>query len=367
MAKRRPRRSLDCSPPSKVFVMDATLAEYIKRTVLRIPRSETTKMLTMWKFLSETQLQSLNIHQVKEKVAEEVLQLCKENCATMKHAADLDIIYNYTYRDKKCWTVYQMTREEGDENDVFDFVKFRKEFKESLRSALKNVTITFKEYEDNAIWIRIAWGTQFTKPNQYKPTYVVYHSQTPYVFMSISRRKSYTPMLCQALLVASNYNDIHEMDLRSHCLDSIKDIVFNRYSQNFQTHHPQPLEEKSNTLENVDPRIIQEDKHKKEKIQRITQETFGDGPQPKLEFAEYKLETTFRSEQEKGTLNNIEPFRCMVKFSSPHLLEALKSLAPAGLADAPLSPLLTCITQKARNYFKIRERKGSLSQSHLSQ
>lgn len=33
------------------------------------------------------------------------------------------------------------------------------------------------------------------------------------------------------------------------------------------------------------------------------------------------------------------------------------------MADAPLSPLLTCITQKGRNYFKIRERKGALPRS----
>lgn len=59
------------------------------------------------------------------------------------------------------------------------------------------VTITFKEYEDNAIWIRVAWGTPYKKPNQYKPSYVVYHSQTPYVFISASMLKSNLPLLCQ--------------------------------------------------------------------------------------------------------------------------------------------------------------------------
>ncbi|XP_061450541.1 centromere protein N isoform X2 [Rhineura floridana] len=345
--------------------MDETVAEYIRRTVLRIPRSEIAKMLATWGFLSEIQLQSLNIHQIKENVSQEVVQLCEENCATIKHAANLDIIYNYTYRDKKLWTVYQMTREAGDESDFFDLANFKKKFKRGLQSALKNVTISFKEFEDNAIWIRIAWGTQCTKPNQYKPSYVVYHSQTPYVFISNSIYRSCIQLLCQALLVATSYNDIHEMDLRSRCLDSLKDIVLKRYSKSFQTDHPRPLQERNSTLERVDPRIIQEDKLKKERIQRINQEAFGDGPQPKLEFAQYKLETAFRNEQEqeKGILRNKEPFRCMVKFSSPHLLESLKSLAPAGMADAPLSPLLTCITQKARNYFKISEKKSALSQS----
>ncbi|XP_042294453.1 centromere protein N isoform X2 [Sceloporus undulatus] len=347
--------------------MDETVAEYIRRTVLRIPHSEMVKMLTAWRFLSDFQLQSLNVNQIKENISQEVVQLCEENCATIKHAADLDIIYNYTYRDKKLWIVYQMTREEGDENCFFDLANFKKKFKENLRSPLKNVTITFKEYEDNAIWIRIAWGTQYTKPNQYKPTYVVYQSQTPYVFISNSIYKRFIPVLCQALMVAASYSDIHEMELRSHCLDSLKDIVLKRCSQSFQIHHPRPLQEKNSTLENVDPRIIREDKHEKERIQRINREAFGDGPQPKLEYAQYKLETTFRNEQENCFLNNKEPFRCMVKFSSPHLLEALQSLAPAGLADAPLSPLLTCIKQKARNYFKIRERKGAHSNSFSGQ
>jgi len=41
------------------------------------------------------------------------------------------------------------------------------------------------------------------------------------------------------------------------------------------------------------------------------------------------------------------------------------SLSP-GMADAPLSPLLTCIPHKARNYFKIREKKGFLPGSFVS-
>lgn len=57
--------------------MDETVAEYIRRTVLRIPRSETSKMLASWGFLSETQLQSLKIHYFKEKVSEAVVELCE--------------------------------------------------------------------------------------------------------------------------------------------------------------------------------------------------------------------------------------------------------------------------------------------------
>ncbi|XP_015261307.1 PREDICTED: centromere protein N [Gekko japonicus] len=347
--------------------MDEIVAEYIRRTVLRIPRSEIGKMLTTWGFLSENQLQSINLHQIKENLSREVVQLCEENGATIKHAANLDIIYNYTYRDKKTWTVYKMTREGGDENIIFNMVDFKNKFKTSLQLLLKNVTITFKKYEDNSVWIRVAWGTQFKKPNQYKPTYVVYHSQTPYVFISHSIYKSCRDMLFQALLAATSYSEIHEMDLRSRCLDSLKDIVFKRCNQNVQNFHPRPLQERNSALGKVDPRIIQEDKNKKETIWRINEEDFGNGSLPKLQYAQYKLETVFKSKPELGILNDKEPFRCLVTFSSPHLLEALKSLAPAGLATAPLSRLLTCIVPDAKNSFKITEKKHGFSHGHPDQ
>ncbi|XP_023790306.1 centromere protein N isoform X2 [Cyanistes caeruleus] len=344
--------------------MDETVAEYIRRTVLKIPRDEIKMLLQKWGFLSEAQLQTLNFHQIKDNISQEVVQLCEENSADIKQAAVLDIIYNHAYQNKRMWHVYQM-KKSGEDLEYFDITDFKKAFKGRLRSALKNVTITFKEYEDNAIWIRVAWGTPNKKPNQYKPSYVVYHSQTPYVFISTSVLKSTLPLLCQALMVASNYHDIREMELRSHSLNSLKDIVFKRYSQNFQTHSPKPVKG-GNVEPEKDIRIVEENKSEKERIHRLNQEVFGSGPLPKLEFAQYRLETMFKSDPKMDVLDKKEPFRCLVKFSSPHLLESLKSLAPAGMADAPLSPLLTCIPHKARNYFKIREKKGLFPEGFVS-
>ncbi|NXC66317.1 CENPN protein, partial [Anhinga anhinga] len=344
--------------------MDETVTEYIRRTILKFPRDEVKTMLEKWGFLSETQLQTLNFCQVKEKVSREVAQLCEENSAGIKQAAALDIIYNQAHPNKRVWSVYRMNKA-GEEMEFFDLRDFKNKFKRRLQSALKNVTINFEEYEDNAIWIRIAWGTPHRKPNQYKTSYVVYHSQTPYVFISASVLKSNLPLLCQALLAASNYHDISEMELRSHSLNSLKDIVFKRYSQ--VSHFTIVFLFFSSLLSSsaADLRIIQENRNQRERIERMNWEAFGDGPLPKIEFAQYKLETMFKSNPKLDVLDK-EPFRCLVKFSSPHLLESLKSLAPAGMADAPLSTLLTCIPQKARNYFRIRDRKALLSGSFVS-
>uniref|UniRef100_A0A671EMC0 Centromere protein N n=1 Tax=Rhinolophus ferrumequinum TaxID=59479 RepID=A0A671EMC0_RHIFE len=319
--------------------MDETVAEFIKRTILKIPMTKMMTVLKAWDFLSENQLQTVNFRKRKESLAQDLVLLCKENGVSLNDAALLDII---------CEDI-----------DLSDMEQFKSSFKKILQRALKNVTVTFRDAEENAIWIRIAWGTQYRKPNQYKPAYVMYYSQTPYAFISSSQLRSNTPLLCQALTIASKHHQIVKMDLRSRYLDSLKAIVFKQYNQNFETHNSAtPLQERRLGLDiNMDSRIIHENRIEKDRVQRVTQEIFGDYSQPRLEFAQYKLETKFKSDLNGGILaEREEPLRCLVKFSSPHLLEALKSLAPAGIADAPLSPLLTCIPSKGMNYFKIKDK-----------
>ncbi|XP_042775328.1 centromere protein N isoform X2 [Panthera leo] len=280
--------------------MDETVAEFIKRTILKIPMTEMMTILKAWDFLPENQLQTVNFRQRKESLVQDLVLLCENKRASLRDAALLDIIYTQFHRHQKVWDVFQMSKEPGEDVDLFDMEQFKSSFEKILRRALKNVTVSFRDAEENAVWIRIAWGTQYRKPNQYKPVFVVYYSQTPYVFTSFCHLKSNTPLLSQALTVASNHHKIVKMDLRSRYLDSLKAIVFKQYNQ---------------------------------------------------------LETKFKSDFHGGILaERKEPLRCLIKFSSPHLLEALKSLAPAGIADAPLSPLLTCIPNKGMNYFKIRDK-----------
>uniref|UniRef100_A0A8C9G105 Uncharacterized protein n=1 Tax=Pavo cristatus TaxID=9049 RepID=A0A8C9G105_PAVCR len=46
--------------------MDEVVVEYIRRTVLKIPRDEIMSVLQKWGFLSEAQLQTINFRQTKE-------------------------------------------------------------------------------------------------------------------------------------------------------------------------------------------------------------------------------------------------------------------------------------------------------------
>ncbi|XP_049999393.1 centromere protein N isoform X1 [Alexandromys fortis] len=339
--------------------MDENVAEFLRRSILKIPLHAIKTILKTWDFLSENQLETINLRQRKESLAQEIILLCEGKNATLDDMALLDIVYTQVHRHKKLWDVFEMSKEPGEDVDLFDMKQFQASFKKILQRALKNVSVNFRVDQKNAVWIRVAWGTQHSQPNQYKPTFVVYYPQTPYAFISTCPLKSTVPLLHQALKVASKHHQIVHLNLKSRLLDSLKAIVFREYNQNFDSHNTTvPLQEGSFGLDvNLDSNIILENTEEKERIQRVTQETFGTYPQPQLEFAQYKLETRFKSDISGGILaDRKEPLRCLIKFSSPHLLEALKSLAPAGIADAPLSPLLTCIPSKKMNYFKIRDK-----------
>ncbi|XP_051025047.1 centromere protein N [Acomys russatus] len=339
--------------------MNENVAEFLRRLILKIPVSEMKTILKSWDFLSDEQLQTINLKQRKEFLAQEVILLCEEKCASLDDMALLDIVYTQHCRHQKLWNVFQMRKEPGEDVDLFDMRQFQSSFKKILQRALKNVTVSFRVDEKSAVWIRVAWGSQSSQPNQYKPTFVVYYPQTPYAFISPCHLKSTVPLLHQALKVATKHHHITQMVLRSRHLDSLKAIAFREYDQTFERHDSSmPVQEASLGLDvNLDSMIIHENAEEKERIQRVTRETFGAYPQPQLEFAQYKLETKFKSARSGGILaDRKEPLRCLIKFSSPHLLEALKSLAPAGIADAPLSPLLTCIPSKKMNYFKITDK-----------
>ncbi|XP_040265978.1 centromere protein N [Bufo bufo] len=343
--------------------MDEWIAEFIKRIVSRMRFAEVMPVLKTWGVLAEKDLQPLILLRSKDILAMEVVRLCESKKATMDHAADLDIIYYHSNSKKKSWEVYQMSKPSDSDKSLDDVSKFRVQFKKGIHSVLKNVTIHFREFE-GSLWIRIAWGRDCMKPNQYRPTFVVYQTQAPYAFIT-GCAKSQWPVLSQGLLLATGYRQIQEMELKSRCLKSLQDIVFKRFSQPFQSYQSKSIPEKSyKTPSIVDSRVAYENIKEKERIRQVTFETFGDGPLPKLEYASYKLETSFNGEA--GIANKIEPLRCLVKFTSPHLLESLRSLAPSGLAEAPISSLLSCIPHRGRNVFKISEKKQPGSSQPVS-
>ncbi|MGH0121645.1 UNVERIFIED_CONTAM: hypothetical protein FKN15_053408 [Acipenser sinensis] len=149
--------------------MEDSVITFLEKTLQRIPSSSLKSILNEWGFLSAQQLQDLHFQQSKHILHNKVLAFCE-------------------------------------------------------------VSIGMKQFEDDAVWIRVAWGDNFTKPNQFKPTYVVYQLQTPYVFISNLNVK-HRPLLSQSLVIATKHDEIKEIQLRGRSLKSLKDLVLRRYKQ----------------------------------------------------------------------------------------------------------------------------------------
>lgn len=70
----------------------------------------------------------------------------------------------------------------------------------------------------------------------------------------------------------------------------------------------------------------------------------------------------------KGTskLNfNKDSFKCTVKFEGPSVIEGIKNLGTAGIADLPLPHYLANIQSSSRNHFTLVNRKRQIdSVSH---
>lgn len=221
--------------------MKENVAEFLRRTILKIPLSEMKSILEAWDFLSEDQLQTINLKQRKDYLAQEVILLCEDKRASLDDVVLLDIVYTQFHRHQKLWNVFQMSKEPGEDVDLFDMEQFQSSFKRILQRALKNVTVSFRVYEKDSVWIRVAWGTQYSQPNQYKPTFVVYYPQTPYAFISSCHLKNTVPLLHQALKVASKHHQIVHLDLRSRHLDSLKAIVLESIIRPVKITAPQRL------------------------------------------------------------------------------------------------------------------------------
>lgn len=332
--------------------MDDSTKRILQRLIRRIPYQMLQTVLGKWAHLSREDLHSLDFTQPKWVLTEHLLALCEEKGLTVKHITELEMIYIIENPNQGMWHGFQLLDAEEDAPSI-ELTQFKEQFKANLTELISHVSIKIKKHTDEAIWIRIAWGDNFTKPNHLKPTYVVHHLQTPYVFVTGVTSK-HKPLLNQALVLATRYGSMKDAHLSGRNLTAIRDLLMRQYQQVFPNKHPKPLQEKNPVPRN--PNIEKEQAENTENRLQMACEAFGDGTLPQLQKAVYKLETKFRDNSNKTLTGRGEPFRGVVEFASTNLLESLRHCVSSGMASTPVTPLLSSITQKGRNYFVITDK-----------
>ncbi|XP_042344343.1 centromere protein N [Plectropomus leopardus] len=344
--------------------MDDSTKRFLQRLVRRIPTQMLETTLEKWGRLSRAQQQSVDFSQTKWAITEKLIAICEENEFAVKHLTELEMIYVIDNPNQGMWYAFQLMDPEDDAHSV-ELTQFKEQFKAHLKELVRNVSVKIKKHTDEAVWIRVAWGDAYSRPNHLKPTYVVHYLQTPYVFVTSLTSKQ-KPLLSQALVLSTRHQAVKDANLSGRKLTAIRDLLMRQYQQVFPTKYPSPLAENNHTVSH--PHIEREQAEPAANRLQMASEAFGGGILPQLQSAVYKLETKFRDHTNKTMTEREEPFRCVVKFASTNLLESLRNCASSGIASTPVTPLLSSIPLKGRNYFVITDNgPGPSSQTRQQQ
>ncbi|XP_026855354.2 centromere protein N [Electrophorus electricus] len=331
--------------------MDGQAKTILQRIIRKIPNKKLEVTLKSWDRLSTEQLESLDCTQPKWLFLENLISRCGEKRLGLKAVTKLEMVYYIDNPNQGTWQAFQLMEAEDDAVSV-SFTQFRERFKANLEEDFRHISIRMKKLEDGAIWIRIAWGDNFRKPNHLKPTYVVHYLQTPYVFF-LNFMSKHKPFLYEALFRATRHTSIKEAHLSGRSLTALRDLVMRQYQQVFPT-KDRTLKERNGTP--LHPNIEKEHAEYAERRHQMACEAFGDGILPKLERAVYKLETRYRGNSSNTLNDKDELFRGVVKFSSSNLLQSFHHCVATGIVEGPVTPLLSSITQKGKNYFVITDK-----------
>ncbi|XP_069030268.1 centromere protein N [Embiotoca jacksoni] len=344
--------------------MDDSTKRLFQRLIRRIPSPMLKTTLDRWGRLTAAQLQAMDFTQSKWALTDKLLGVCEENELAVKHITELEMIHVIENPNQGMWYALQLMDPQDDAHAI-ELTQFKEQFKSHLAELIRPVSVKIKKHTDDAVWIRIAWGDGFSRPNHLKPTYVVHYLQSPYVFVTSLTSKQ-KPLLTQALTQATRYEIIKDANLSGRNLSAIRDLLMRQYQQVFPSRYSSPLAEKKQTVSNV--HIENEQAEAAANRQQMARHAFGDGMLPQLQSAVYKLETKFKDQTNKTMTEREELFKCVVKFTSTNLLESFRHSASSGIASTPVTPLLSSIPLKGKNYFVITDNGlGPSSQARQSQ
>ncbi|XP_060779192.1 centromere protein N isoform X2 [Neoarius graeffei] len=209
--------------------MDEQARVLLQRILRRVPSKKTQSLLRAWGCLSAEQLEDVDYTRTKWLLVENIISKCEESRLRLKDVTKLELVYHIENPNQGTWHSFKLTEAEDEALSV-DFIQFKEMFTAHLEEVVRHVSVRIKKAEDGAVWIRIAWGDNFTKPNHLKPTYAVHYLQTPYVFI-LHLNAKHKPFLYQALVLSTRHVSINEAHLSGRSLAALRDLLMKQYQQ----------------------------------------------------------------------------------------------------------------------------------------
>lgn len=333
----------------------------LRHAMYRLRQAECLSVLEAWDVFSGSQMQVLGrvTRGGKGNLISAAVRFCKEKNVELKKVAELSLLSLQKTPNKKQWTVFQLLNpQEADK--CFDAGDLEYELQENISAYFENVVAVI--VREDAVWIQVILmeGARSTV-SMGQMANIVFYPQCHHMFIA-DLKASYNDYIIQALQATLNYSEAQVVPLKGRNLESLAQIILRRTNEGYR---PNKLAQETSVQEKVaplDPRTCDENLREKQRTMALTRQAFGDAPQPMLESLSYAMDTRFRGYKVVPQMEgHTEHFRMKVKLESKNVLEAVKSLAPLGLAAAPLPGLLTMVPQRGRNFFKVMERQGANS------
>ncbi|XP_030831301.1 centromere protein N [Strongylocentrotus purpuratus] len=314
----------------------------------------------------------------RKSITEKIVQECVKQKISNKQISELDLLCSIRHPEKKKWCVYELKGlSEDHSKKAFDPQVYFDKFTKHISVYFKHDLCMDKRGE--AIWLRIGIydsgkdSAYFFSSNT---IYVVYYPHSRHLIVSV-RKKGLMQFVMQALILSLGCTSCKETKLTGYHLDSLADLTLNPASQGWfsKFRHNQvdtnPLvktqtrKRRGDSLDLEDKSLISENVEDEEKCQKDLDSSFGTNKQPKLERIVYEMENKFRGTRAAPRMaTRQEPFRCVVKFEGPNVLEGLRQLHPSGISSTALPYLFEQVLSTGKNHFRIydkssRDRTGS--------
>ncbi|CAG8564114.1 21_t:CDS:2 [Funneliformis mosseae] len=270
----------------------------------------------------------------KKKIVDKIFLEDWKDGLNYKQVAQLDMKYYHDHSSLKHWKALKLCWEDG----VTKEKRISKDFRASFITLDTTLAIFQSSFEKNW-WIRISIHDGIPPnvlPISTNIIYAIYFTNSEHLLCSNIKRE-HKEFIMQGLLKTFVCNEIEEWDLKGKYVDSLEKLLLHRQSQGTYSRY---------RLNQVDDNPLLLPSKKLKKDDAVVDDDFGPNEQPSIDL-------TFPLHNDQ--MNDSMSLSATVLFEGTNVIEGLKKMITAGIAEPPLPAYLADLHSNGKNYIEVDE------------
>ncbi|CAG2229532.1 CENPN [Mytilus edulis] len=363
--------------------------QLLGHVVSRTRTKDLKPILERWGWL-EQEVEQIDLSKTKREITNSLIEVCNQKEGLTKDVCgELDLICTQEYSTKKQWSVFLMEKEDEhyiSDSNLSNPLKLKKKLKSEITVFFERENVVSVRMLNGVLWMRVY--IQSGPRNMYRSSdtvYIIYYPRTQYILLS-RYKKSVESYLIQSIqnvmgcdkLTNSLLTGTHYESLLQLALDRKSQGDFSRYRlqqvQNLPLLQKPPQKRKVSEFEREPNLQCEDERHKRQRTEELD-ECFGPNEQPLLQKLEFKVAVKFRGTSAIPSIpvDDMQPFRCRVKFEGPSVIDGIRNLAECGLVTMPYPKYLRSVHTLGKNHIKLADKTAmqhnvsQVNQSHAEQ